>query len=407
MNKFIFIGLLFLAVLTPAFSHAETEFQLNGFGTFGATHVNHLYVPNSGGLSHGNYDEKLSMQANTKFALQGKAIFTPEFSTTIQVLTRAADDYEPELEWAYASYKLSQNFSLRAGRVRRPSFKHSDHFDLGYAYPWVSPPAINYYRSSILYSPITALDVYHTKSYGNWVISQQWYVGADTSTIEDNVQGEPITYKERAPHGVAFDLTCDDLSFRLAYQRTQFDVNAPVLNELQDNLNLLGFPEFADSMNLNSSNTEFYSLGAQLLHNDWTLNGELSLVTHESPLFPEIQASYVSLDKRFGQYSVFGGFGHQKARYIDQLQDSINGRATELLQSSNPQEQSLGGALSQIGDGIEDLFSGSQSTRRSVFLGTRIDIRSSMALKLQYENLHDRDIDSSADIFSISLDFIF
>jgi len=43
-------------------------------------------------------------------------------------------------EWAYLGYNLSDSVTVRAGRLRLPFYMTSEYLEVGYAYPWASPP---------------------------------------------------------------------------------------------------------------------------------------------------------------------------------------------------------------------------------------------------------------------------
>lgn len=47
-------------------------------------------------------------------------------------------------EWAYINYNFSENLNVRAGRLRLPFYLSSEYVEVGYAYPWVSPPGVVY-----------------------------------------------------------------------------------------------------------------------------------------------------------------------------------------------------------------------------------------------------------------------
>lgn len=43
-------------------------------------------------------------------------------------------------EWAYVSYQFTDNLQARVGRLRLPFYRASEYLEVGYAYPWISPP---------------------------------------------------------------------------------------------------------------------------------------------------------------------------------------------------------------------------------------------------------------------------
>ena len=76
--------------------------------------------------------------------LQLKKDFTPNFSGTVQVVSRAQNPNQgskPTVDWAYLTWQPStdSNWTIQAGRFRIPLYYYSDYLYIGYAYPWVRP----------------------------------------------------------------------------------------------------------------------------------------------------------------------------------------------------------------------------------------------------------------------------
>lgn len=77
--------------------------------------------------------------------LQFKKEFTPTFSATAQLVSRALNPNagsRPTVDWAYLSWspiKEVPGLTFQAGRMRIPLYYYSDYLYIGYAYPWVRP----------------------------------------------------------------------------------------------------------------------------------------------------------------------------------------------------------------------------------------------------------------------------
>ncbi|MFC7655151.1 hypothetical protein ACFQT4_23940 [Pseudoduganella danionis] len=119
---------------------APAALRLSGFGTLGITHNDNSDAgaifssaqkrPAGQGWS-ANLDSVLGLQlewqagANTAFVLQG--------------VVRAGDDLSPELRMAYLRQQISNDFAVRAGRIRSPLYFDSDVVEIGYAYLMARP----------------------------------------------------------------------------------------------------------------------------------------------------------------------------------------------------------------------------------------------------------------------------
>ena len=123
------------------------------------------------------YSEEFSFAPESLFGLQFKADLLDGLTATAQLVSRGADDWNSELEWAYFSYEFNENWTLQAGKKRLPLFYYSDFYDVGYAYTWIRPPAdlytwqiFNYTGANILYS---------TELNDDWSLNANIYAGSE------------------------------------------------------------------------------------------------------------------------------------------------------------------------------------------------------------------------------------
>ncbi|MFZ6753054.1 hypothetical protein ACO0KY_06715 [Undibacterium sp. Dicai25W] len=105
----------------------------------------------------GVYNNSFSLQQESRAGIQASYALTKDFIVTGQVVVRGTDS-TPNVQWAYASYKLNNEWEIQVGRKRIPLYFYSDFQDIGVSYPWVSPPpelygweVTNYNGASIRY----------------------------------------------------------------------------------------------------------------------------------------------------------------------------------------------------------------------------------------------------------------
>jgi len=154
------------------------DVSIHGFGTAGAA------MGNSSTPYLGHIDDKVSFENDTRIGLQVSAHVADDVDFTAQLLSRGStnDSYAVKADWAYISYKVNDNASVRAGRVIMPLLLVSDYVQVGYAYPWIRPPEEVY-----AYVPLTALsgiDVPYTFKAQGLDFTVQPYGGSfrDTTT---------------------------------------------------------------------------------------------------------------------------------------------------------------------------------------------------------------------------------
>lgn len=98
----------------------------------------------NGGVYEGS---NWTFQPDTKAGIQFSYDFTDHISFTSQIVRRATDnssDWDKDLQWAYITYRLSDSWSLDAGRKRIPLYFYSEFQDVGFAYTMITPPSAMY-----------------------------------------------------------------------------------------------------------------------------------------------------------------------------------------------------------------------------------------------------------------------
>jgi hypothetical protein len=106
----------------------------------------------------GVYTKDFSFKPESRAGIQATYKPNSQLSLVGQLVIRGTDS-TPNLQWAYAGYKLDKNWEVQVGRKRIPLYYYSDFQDIGVAYPWVVPPpelygweATNYNGASLRYS---------------------------------------------------------------------------------------------------------------------------------------------------------------------------------------------------------------------------------------------------------------
>ncbi len=81
----------------------------------------------------------------TRFGLNFNTSITDRLRVAAQMIGQSADnDYTVHVDWAFMALGLSENFDLRAGKIKYPAGIINEYVDVGYAYPWLTPPRVIY-----------------------------------------------------------------------------------------------------------------------------------------------------------------------------------------------------------------------------------------------------------------------
>lgn len=166
------------------------------------------------------YTEDWSFKQESLFGLQFQADLGQGLSATMQMVSRGADDFKTEVEWAYLSYEFNDNWTFQAGKKRLPLFYYSDFYDVGYAYTWIRPPADTYTWQIFNYNGVNAL---YTDNWGDWSVSGNIYTGReespDNKLLSDFFYRTPVTEIWKDIVGGVFSVQKDWLEVRLTHMQ--------------------------------------------------------------------------------------------------------------------------------------------------------------------------------------------
>ncbi len=211
--KRLLLALLALAGL-PA---AAQDLSWSGYGTIGYATSNRNYTFQRSISDRGTFDR------DSVFGLQGDLRFNPQWSATVQL--KAAQSLTSDSRWAltpawaFIAWRPSDDWLLRAGKLRVPLYLHSEALDVGVTHDMVRQPAEMY---SI--SPTNDFDgLYATRTWprGEGEVSLDAYAGGISTTarfwtrdgappqiapgaefVDVDIKAEGVVLTVRQPDGV-------------------------------------------------------------------------------------------------------------------------------------------------------------------------------------------------------------
>ena len=140
------IVLLFASLAAGA--AAGVELNLTGFGTIG-------YARSDQDFRYLRYiDDRGTLKADTLAGVQAELQLTPQWGATVQGVASAPrtrdEGVEAKLRWAFVSFRPSNEWLLRFGRVRPPVFIHTQNAEVGATYDVARLP-VEVYSTSPVY----------------------------------------------------------------------------------------------------------------------------------------------------------------------------------------------------------------------------------------------------------------
>ncbi len=337
---------------------------------------------------------------DTNFGLQASYVVDQRLSGTVQILSRknTSPAFTTDLTWAFLKYKVSDELSVRVGRVALPVFMISDYQNVGYANTMMRPPVEMYAQAPI--ESGDGVDLNYQHALGDTNLSAQAVLGVSRGKLFLVSTGTVASY--RAPvHGVSVAAEHGPLTLRAAYLGATMSSNdiTPV-NTLVGTLRNVGFGQLGDDFAVSAKRVSFVAVGATLDWNNLVGQAEYGRRRARDKVYiPDTDSWYAMAGYRIGK--VLPYYTHAVAK---------GAGSSITLPAAFP----ASGALSNAVRGA--LLAAEQS---SDTIGLRWDFAKSVDLKLQLDRVHPRQrngmliygpaagLQRSVTVVGATLDFVF
>lgn len=408
MNKQIIAAALALPLaLSSAFAQ-ETEgssVRISGFGTGALTWTNtdqaEFGRPNQ--ASGAKKSPRTGVDSN--LGLQADYTVNSWLSLTGQGLVRrdAEDDYGAELGWAFAKAKLSDQLSLRIGRIGLPAFMISDYRNVGYAHTFLRPPVEMY--SQVPFNSMDGVDLTWQRGFGDTSVTGQLAIGRAEAPVAGNLTAKGkkmVAVNVLAEHG-PFTLRASRVDAKVSITGSQS--LAGLLGTLRSTGTGLRLPQLnilADQLAANEKDASFTSVGLGLDWNDIVVQSEFA--KRKTDTYVNDTTSWYAMGGyRFGKF----------LPYVSHAKLSIDGHPENTVPAGVP-------ALAPLRAGVATLpYTGlGQGEQSTTSVGVRYDFHRSVALKVQVDRVKpevgsglllnaQRGFNRDVTVGAVALDFVF
>lgn len=342
-------------------------------------------VDDENSVSYNGYSEEDLTFDRNLLGLQVTGQVSEKITATAQLIARSEKDYEVTAEWAYLTWQASDNGKVRAGRLRTPLYMYSDSLDVGYSYPWITAPTEVYY---LPFNNVDGLDYYVTAALGSFDTSFQAYFGSFESdfNFEDGTEGYATL---RNQMGVAATLGKDWWNLRAAYH--QVDLTVDIFNpQLAGLIGLVqaNIPSLVSSIAVEDDKATFAEFGINIDTGLFVAAAEHVEFDVSDSLLAKNVRDYVMVGVRLGDFLIHV----TGSKADDEVADLTSG--IPVSDQTQPLINGLN-AVSQARD----------VDREVVSVGTRWDVASGTALKLQLDDVDDAA--GEQKVLSVALQAVF
>lgn len=375
----IIIGVPLVTMSATLFAQEENlKLSLSGYGSLGivrssdskSDYLTDAFKPNGPG-----HTRQWSADVDSRVGAQVTLQLTPAISALVQVISQQRYDnsYTPSIEWANLKYQATSDMSVRAGRIVLPIFLLNDSRRVGYANPWVRPPVEVYNLVPVTSSD--GLDVSYRFGVGDITNTLQATYGRFDSKFPGTVGFGSGTARARNLFALVGTIEYRSVTARLSYGNANLTIDA--FDPLFD-----GFRQFgptgaaiADKYAVKSKRVSFAGVGVGYDAGNWQAMGEWARVDTHSVIGAR-SAWYLSGGYRFGKLTPYLTY----ARLINDGVTSDAGLPTSFLP---PQ---VAGIASVLNSSLNSLLA-SSAAQKTMSIGSRWDVSSKIALKLQYDQI--------------------
>jgi hypothetical protein len=364
--KKTFITILSL-VCTLSIANADDEsIEFSGFARAVLGHLNEE------NLSFLGYENDYSFGEQSLFAFRANASLTDKISFVAQAIAHTSEVRDSGIQWLYVDDRPSNDLSFKLGRQRAPFFTYSDVIDVGFAYPWITPPAQVY--TNYIFSEFDGVLARYDFSLENVSGSVESYLGNYDGNI--SIYGQELEAKLDYLFGFVSTLSFNNFTITAAITQASVEVGIPELQTLKDILDSLNFVESANELNIDDI-VRYYRVGASYNSVDFFVESELTRIESDTPIIPSVTSSYLTLGYNFAPYSVHATFANSDAKY-----QQVN---NQIPLGFNPQLDALHFGFQQVFDSfpVDNL--------RSFTLGARYDLKYDLAFKAEVSFLNGND----------------
>jgi hypothetical protein len=400
-------------------------FQLHAYGTLGVVHSSqdqadfvssNSQQPQGAGFSH-----SWAYDVDSKAAVQLDAKITDRLSAVVQLISendansswtgKMNPRYRPSLEWANFKFAITDEWTVRAGRMVLPINMVSEYRNVGYSLPFVRPPVEIY--GPVPFTNVDGGELSYAKRIGDLTNTVVVGVGDTTSRvvngafqtnlffITDTVEVGALTVKASFLHNPARSVT----GFGTFYTAFADMAAATPGGEKAASTALYLDHRYNFS---NWYNIEHYDLGASYDPGNWFVMTELHRYSSNG-IVGSANAGFVNAGFRTHGFTPYVTYSQIKTSHSVSPSIPLNG---------------LDPGVAAYGDMINSIdlsFSQGSEAQRTLSAGLRWDFMKNLDLKVQYDNVHlgagstglftneqaGFRLGSSANVFSATIDFVF
>jgi hypothetical protein len=380
-TRFIVAALALPLAIGSAFAQDDSAVRISGFGTGALTFADtdQAQFARANQAAGVNKDPRTGVDSN--LGLQADYTVNSWLSVTGQGLVRkdAEDSYGAELSWAFVKAKLSDNLSVRVGRMAMPAFMISEYRNVGYANTFLRPPQELY--SQMPLDNIDGADITWQQQYGDTTITALAAYGRSDIKRANSPKAEArdqYALNLTAEHG-PFIARIGRSGTKLSTESTQLDTAMAAFQNTAAAFNISQVADMGELLGTKDRKYTFTSAGLSMDWNNIVVLTEYAKRKMPNSFLGSSKAWYVMGGYRFGKFLPY--YTHAKVISSGVTNTIPANCAAGAPAACAPTLAALSGLMNSLTSAID----GSSQTTDSI--GVRWDFMNSVALKVQVDRI--------------------
>ena len=355
-------SIIFVLLLTTTMQAEQFEHKFNYFGNLTGTTIdnNNYYIKNY----HANtVTNDIKFTPYSKLGIQS-TLYDDKIMFVTQIVGNNRDDktgdITPELTWLNLKYIVNENISFKAGRMQTALFLNSDSLDINYLHNWAKDKNIVYALVPMKF--FDGIEINYKKELDNLSIITSLIPYATTKTelyefVKDGI------FDSRDTKMLILEISNDKFRFHTSYLYSKFTINIDDPNykvlmlELRDNGYNINKYSYTDKI------FRQLSMGLEYNIDDFIITTEISQSNDSNSLLPKTTAYYTMIAYTYGDLIPYIMYSQNK--------NDKNHFNTNNINSTD----------------LEALLYTTNSSEKTITIGSKYYLSSSIALKIQLDKI--------------------
>lgn len=369
-------NILLSSVLTiTSLAASDFDTSINYFGNLTGSTLNKDGF-NRRGYQVDDVENNFQLSSYSKLGLQA-TLYNDDFMFVVQGVTRYEQDkIQGDITWLNAKYNISDNFSIRAGRMQTAGFLDSDTRDVNYLNIWTLEPAsvynmmpMKFYDGvELIYNKVIG-DYYLNISvipYGEAEKDMNNFTKTDTSNF---LKGSKLTLKDY--RNISLSISNENFRIKGSYGTVNMDLPIydtayhTLISTLEAQGNDMSKYSYMDKKVL------LKTLGLEYTYDDYYLILEVSERDSDSLLASQL-----------GYYALFSYEYNNIRPFVMYAKNEYD---PSFFDTNSISDTWTGGALKTA---LEQVLYGTNDAQETYSIGLKYDIKQGIALNTQLDKIN-------------------